>query len=132
MHFLFPVSLLLIVTLTACVSPEPQTRGADIYSKHCTSCHGQTALGDGPRSADLGVQPANLTLLSKRNGGTFPIEEVMAQIHGYSGRHQFGAMPEFGQDLAGPMVDWVAKSGEVIPTPKGLIDLAAYLEGIQK
>jgi hypothetical protein len=30
------------------------------------------------------------------------------------------------------MVDWVSSTGEVIPTPQALIDLAGYLESIQQ
>jgi len=132
MNRLFPAALIVALAVSACTSPAPQKRGADIYAKQCTSCHGQTAQGNGPRTNDRSVKPAKLTLLSKRNGGVFPVEGVIAQIHGYAGRHQFGAMSEFGQDLTGPMVDWVSSTGEVIPTPQALIDLAGYLESIQQ
>ncbi len=79
-----------------------------------------------------GLIPPNLTLLSQRNSEVFPAEGVMAQIYGYSGRHQFGGMPEFGQELNGPIVDWVAESGAIIATPQALIDLKTYLESIQQ
>lgn len=132
MNPLFPTAALLVLALSACAPPAPQARGADLFARHCTSCHGRGGEGDGPLASDLAVHPANLTLLSERNGGVFPTEDVIAQVHGYTGRTQFGTMPEFGRDISGPMVDWVADSGEVIPTPQGLIDLARYLESIQQ
>ncbi|MEH6644832.1 c-type cytochrome [Sulfitobacter sp.] len=128
-----PVIAMLGLALSACAQHQPpQVRGAAFYAKYCTSCHGTSAQGDGPIAASFRVPPANLTLISERNGGVFPIEDVMAQINGYEGRHQFGGMPEFQKDLNGPVVDYVAASGEVIKTPKALIDMASYLENIQR
>ncbi|HXF94412.1 MAG TPA: cytochrome c [Nitrospiraceae bacterium] len=34
--------------------------GKVLYETHCQRCHGRTGLGDGPRSGDLRVPPANL------------------------------------------------------------------------
>ena len=128
-----PFVVLIAVVLAACTPPSvPETRGAFLYAKHCADCHGKSAKGDGPLAAEFGVMPANLTLLSQRNGGVFPSEGVMAQIYGYPGRHQFGGMPEFGQELNGPIIDWVAESGAIIATPQALIDLKTYLESIQQ
>lgn len=132
MNLLFPTAVSVVLALSACATSSPTVRGADLYAKHCTSCHGTSGQGDGPLAADLGKMPANLTLLAQKNGGDFPTEEVIAQVFGYTGRHQLGGMPEFGQDIAGPTVDWVSASGKVIPTPRALIDLARYLEGIQQ
>lgn len=127
-----PVATLLLMVLSACAPPAPKVRGADLFARHCTSCHGRGGVGGGPQATDLAVPPANLKLLSERNGGVFPFEDVIVQVHGYTGRSAFGMMPEFGREMSGPMVDYVAASGEVIPTPQGLIDLARYLESIQQ
>lgn len=132
MRFPFILVSAVALSLTACTQQAPDKRGAELYATYCTSCHGTSGQGDGPLAASFGKPPANLTLISRRNGGAFPTEDVMAQINGYKGRHQFGGMPEFEQDLNGPMVDWVSASGEVIKTPQGLIDLARYLESIQQ
>lgn len=128
-----PYIAFLGLALSACTQQQPpQARGAAFYAKYCTSCHGTSAQGDGPVAASFRVPPANLTLISERNGGVFPTEDVMAQINGYEGRHQFGGMPEFQKDLNGPMVDYMTASGEVIATPQALIDIASYLEDIQQ
>ncbi|WP_299557361.1 hypothetical protein [uncultured Sulfitobacter sp.] len=41
-------------------------------------------------------------------------------------------MPKFGPQFGGTMVDNVSTSGDIIPTPKALIDLARYCESIQQ
>jgi len=128
-----PVIAVLGLALSACTQQQPpQARGAAFYAKYCTSCHGTSAQGDGPVAASFRVSPPNLTLISERNGGVFPTDDVMAQINGYEGRHQFGGMPEFQKDLNGPVVDYVAASGEIIKTPQALVDVAVYLESIQQ
>lgn len=129
------IATLSLLTITACTAGmvDPQKpSGAQLYNKHCTSCHGRTAQGDGPRAASFGITPTNLTLITQRNGGTFPTADVMAQINGYSGRHQMGGMPEFEEVIQSPIIDWTAPSGEVIPTPQALLALATYLESIQQ
>jgi len=128
--------LLLALTITAllpaCVSQAPQVRGAQYYDELCSVCHGTSARGDGPLAADLGAPPADLTLLSQRNDGVFPKEDVMAQIYGYPGRYLIGGMPEFGPVLEGPMVDYTTLSGARIETPQALIDIAAFLDSKQR
>lgn len=126
-----PLLALAITACTAALPTAPKPSGASLYQKHCTSCHGTTGQGDGPRAASFAIPPANLTLLSDRNGGTFPTADVMAQINGYSGRHQMGGMPEFEEVLQSPIIDWTSPTGEVIPTPEALLALATYLESIQ-
>ena len=106
--------------------------GKVIFDSYCAACHGKGAQGDGPLATDLPVAPPDLTLLANRNGGAFPVQAVMTQIYGYPGRFHRGLMPEFGPLLEGPSVDWQAPGGEIVPTPKALLDLVAYLETIQQ
>ncbi|KEJ88236.1 c-type cytochrome [Sulfitobacter donghicola] len=120
------------LSLFACTAPVSETSGKHLYEKHCTSCHGSTAKGDGPLAGEFTVPPSDLTTLQQNNNGVFPAVDVMAQINGYSGRHQFGGMPEFEEDLQGKTVQWKAPSGVVIPTPRALLDIAVYLESIQE
>lgn len=127
-----PLFLLMGFALAACNQQPQPVRGAAFYAKYCTSCHGASGQGDGPLAGSITPPPADLTLISDRNGGTFPTEGVMAQVNGYQGRHQFGGMPEFEEDLNGPIVDYTTASGEVLKTPQTLIDIASYLESIQQ
>ncbi|WP_420325920.1 c-type cytochrome [Mameliella sp.] len=105
--------------------------GARIYAANCAGCHGARGRGDGRLGADLPVAPPDLTGLTLANGGVFPAEMVMETIHGYPGKFHRGSMPEFGAELSGPLVEWRAPSGEVIMTPKGLLDVVAHVEGLQ-
>ncbi|BBU55268.1 hypothetical protein KU6B_15330 [Mameliella alba] len=105
--------------------------GARIYAANCAGCHGARGLGDGALGADLPVTPPDLTGLTLANGGIFPAEQVMETIHGYPGKFHRGSMPEFASELGGPVVEWRAPSGEVIMTPRGLLDVVAHVEGLQ-
>ena len=46
--------------------------GEDSFMFYCASCHGPSGKGDGPVARSLKTRPADLTVLTKRNGGTFP------------------------------------------------------------
>jgi mono/diheme cytochrome c family protein len=56
--------------------------GRDSFEFYCASCHGATGKGDGPVAASLKTVPADLTLLAKRNGGTFPRQRVVSLVTG--------------------------------------------------
>ena len=58
------------------------TSGKLDFREYCQQCHGPTGVGDGPVAAALKKKPANLTLLSKNNGGVFPEDEVRNFING--------------------------------------------------
>ncbi|WP_323771226.1 cytochrome c [Antarctobacter sp.] len=105
--------------------------GAEVFAANCAYCHGDTGQGDGPLGVDLPVSPPDLTGLAVANGGSFPAERVMETIHGYPGKFHRGSMPEFGQALKGPVVEWRAPSGEIIMTPKGLLDVVAFVNSLQ-
>src|SRR5690606_37967011 len=47
------------VPLTPVLTPDPQ-RGEPLYAQHCSVCHGDTGLGDGPAGIGLEPPPANL------------------------------------------------------------------------
>src|SRR6516165_8511294 len=68
------------------------------FRRYCAQCHGMDATGDGPVAPALKKKPANLTLLSKNNGGVFPEQEVRDFIDGTktSASHGSRAMPIWG------------------------------------
>jgi mono/diheme cytochrome c family protein len=82
---------------TAATSIPVDADGAGIYRDRCASCHGATALGDGPFRFALRTAPPNLTTLAQRNGGTFPRDRVSRVIEG-AGVPAHGAreMPVWG------------------------------------
>jgi len=57
-------------------------QGPALYKAYCSSCHGADAKGGGPMAKSLKVPPADLTLISARNGGAFPLARVSRIIAG--------------------------------------------------
>lgn len=117
------------MTLAACTT-KPQGQGREIYMSYCATCHGAGGQGDGVLARDLPVAPADLTALSRDNGGVFPYSRVMAQVYGYPGR--FHVMPEFGTLLQGRSVVWADETGQQVKTPEPLLQLTEYLVSIQQ
>ena len=66
------------------VPPESTSAGSgvEMFKAYCAACHGQDARGNGPAAPALKKQPADLTQLSKKNGGQFPGLRVMNFIEG--------------------------------------------------
>lgn len=105
--------------------------GALFFSENCVACHGSTGQGDGPLAATLPARPPDLTMLSRRNGGTFPQAEALSYIYGdpESG-HLARVMPEFGDAMSLDLVP-LEVDGVLTPTPRALAGLLFYLESIQ-
>jgi mono/diheme cytochrome c family protein len=122
------------VVLAGCQAREvdrpPEATGQEDYLALCSSCHGATGAGDGPAAAGLGPRPADLTRLSERNGGVFPMLAVMARIDGYT--RAADGMPEFGALFVDELVPFETEPGVLTPTPPRLIALAEYVESLQR
>ena len=58
------------------------TDGGSLFRTYCASCHGKEAKGDGPLADNLRVRPPDLTLLAKKNKGTFDADLVYRIIDG--------------------------------------------------
>ena len=120
--------------MMAC-APEPtKTSGKDLYAEFCASCHGPSGKGDGPAAAGLSRAPADLTTLSERNGGTFPLTTVLSTIDGYTRAKEGNlTMPEFGVMLEDqPLVLVDTGDGIPTPTPEPLLAMAEYLITFQE
>ncbi len=129
----FVVGVAGVLALAACLPPtEVATSGAADFADLCAPCHGPTGVGNGPMAADLDVKPADLTGLSDRNGGVFPLARVMSKIWGYSEGAVPSMMPAFGPLLDSQIVLVDVGDGIQTPTPERLIDLGEYLKSIQK
>ncbi|MGP1358962.1 cytochrome C [Roseicyclus sp.] len=122
------------IVLAGCQAREmdrpPDATGQEDYLALCSSCHGATGAGDGPAAAGLDPRPADLTRLAARNGGVFPMLEVMARVDGYT-RAPDG-MPEFGALFADDLVPFETEPGVLTPTPPRLIALADYVATLQR
>ena len=120
-------------SLNGQVSPDPaQTAEADpltgsiSFDLYCASCHSRSGEGNGPAASSLRTTPADLTLLARRNGGTFPRERVMATIDGSSGSATHGSpdMPVWG-----PTFRALDPSGREAVRLRNLV---AFVESIQR
>ncbi len=78
--------------------------GGEEYRKFCAQCHGLTGRGDGPVASELKTPPGDLTLLSKKNNGTFPYQHVFDTISGKNEIKAHGSrdMPMWSLELAMP------------------------------
>ena len=74
------------------------TNGKMEFRQYCAQCHGMSGTGTGPVAPALKKKPANLTLLSKNNGGVFPEKEVRDFIDGTktAAAHGTREMPIWG------------------------------------
>jgi mono/diheme cytochrome c family protein len=102
--------------------------GRALYRDYCASCHGVEARGGGPVAQALNTPPPDLTRISARNGGTFPLDRVSRIISGYDkapGAHGSADMPVWG-----PVFSRIESDREL---GRLRIDsLAKYLSQIQK
>lgn len=58
------------------------TDGPGLYGTYCAVCHGIRGQGDGPAAPAMKQKVSDLTILSKKNKGKFPEEQVYASISG--------------------------------------------------
>ncbi len=82
---------------------EPERRASDPgrreYESNCAACHGKSGKGDGPVVELLRRAPPDLSQLTRRNGGVFPIDRVYQTIEGGAvAAHGTRDMPIWGRD----------------------------------
>ncbi|MBA3033903.1 MAG: cytochrome c [Gammaproteobacteria bacterium] len=64
------------------VSADKFDLGKQEYMDKCAVCHGQSGKGDGGVTGILKHAPTDLTVLSKNNGGVFPVDRIYQVIDG--------------------------------------------------
>ena len=101
--------------------------GRALFQAHCAACHGKTAKGGGPAAAALKTQPPDLTRISQRNGGKFPLSRIEKTISGDDVVKSHGSreMPIWGPIFA--QIAWDQDLGRV-----RIYNLTKYLESLQK
>lgn len=123
------------LVLWACGEAEmpDQEDGERIYEANCETCHGINGRGDGEIANSLSSKPADLSVLSRNNGGAFPVSKVLSKIDGYSENSDMRAvMPQFGALFEGDLVPVETEDGVLTPTPRKLAALLEYLETVQR
>lgn len=88
--------------VAAAFAADTSDAGRREFLNKCAACHGSSGKGDGPVAESLRVPPADLTTLSKRNGGMFPHDRVYYAIDGREMVRAHGTrdMPVWGNVLA--------------------------------
>lgn len=101
--------------------------GKQMFEAYCASCHGVSGKGDGPAAGALKSPPANLTVLSKNNGGKFPANRVTSILHGQATvtAHGNRDMPVWGP------VFWHMSQGHEAEVHQRVANLTHYIESLQ-
>jgi mono/diheme cytochrome c family protein len=83
--------------------------GELLYRQLCASCHGESGRGNGPAAAPPALPPADLTVLTATNDGTFPSNRVIWKLTGTCNeRPGVDGMPTWNQVLGGAYGNEVA------------------------
>ncbi len=105
--------------------------GEKAYTQFCATCHGVSGAGDGPMTQMMTTGVPDLTGLTDRNDGAFPMLQVIHIIDGRSGmRAHGGPMPIYGALFDAEFED-SNTYGSVLYTRGKVLSLAYYLESIQ-
>ena len=106
------------------------------YDASCANCHGRDGKGGGSFAQMLQVSIPDLTTLSKRNGGVFPIARVYNVIDGREEVKAHGTreMPIWGAQLtlrvAPDYADYDASAAEVFVRAR-ILAVIDYLYRLQ-
>ena len=105
----------------------PVAVGQEMFRAYCVSCHGLDGKGHGPAAPTLKKPSPDLTLLSKRNGGTFPGGQIRSVLEGndFITAHGSRDMPIWG--AAFRIVD-----ADPSMVQLKVDNLVAYVESIQQ
>ncbi len=126
--------VLLILALAAAARTAAAQSGIRDYQNYCAECHGLHGKGDGPSRLTIPMNPPpnDLTLMAKKNGGTFPFDEVVDSIDGRKNipSHARLQMPFWGTTLQQPGKEFTPESDAEVK--KRIESMARYVESIQQ
>jgi len=108
------------------IEEELEISSEEEFVRYCSVCHGLDAKGKGPLAANLKTPPADLTQISKRNNGGFPLGKVADIIRngGNLSGHGSTDMPAWGEAFR--------DHEEPIMVSALIFELALFLESIQE
>ena len=100
--------------------------GKAMYVRHCETCHGEDGTGEGESAELLEGTPPDLTVLSQKHGGEFPLEWIYNVIDGREqfAKHGTREMPFWGEV-------WSQQGGEEVVNPN-IEKMVMYLKSIQQ
>lgn len=110
--------------------------GKSEFAKRCAVCHGPNGAGDGPLAELLTQPPPDLTKISQRNNGKFPILDIYQSIDGRRGVRAHGTMdmPIWGNYYRGDAEEKVRSPHDVNYEEivhGRILALVYYLQSIQ-
>ncbi len=107
---------------------EEELSGAEEYRRSCGSCHGASGIGDGPQVASLNIEPTDLTVIARNNGGVFPERRVLETIDGrwFVFTHGDRDMPVWGARYSSEM------GGDEYAVRARVLKLVDHIRSIQK
>ena len=109
------------------VAATSAASGKQMFEAYCASCHVTAGKGNGPAAAALKSAPADLTGLSKKNGGRFPSDRVSSILRGQATvtAHGNRDMPVWGP------VFWHMSQGHESEVQQRIANLTRYIESLQ-
>ena len=113
------------------IQPTSAASGPQMFSTYCAVCHGADGKGNGPAASALKSPATDLTMLSQKNGGTFPTDHVSSVLKfGVTNpAHGSADMPIWG-DLMQTLTPASQNAGPVVH--QRISNLIDYLKTIQK
>jgi mono/diheme cytochrome c family protein len=101
--------------------------GHEMYAAYCAVCHGVDGQGRGPAADALKVPPPDLTMLARKNGGTYPSDHVRSAIEGdlRLAAHGSKEMPVWGS------LFWQMSQGHSSEVQLRVTNLNRYIESLQ-
>jgi mono/diheme cytochrome c family protein len=121
------IALLILCTATRALC---RTNGKRDFGELCAQCHGPNGTGEGRTLTE--ANSPDLTLLSRNNGGKFPLEHVYRIVDGreMTESHRRAAMPFWGQALQKPGQENTPESDAEVKAR--ILDIVEYIRAIQK
>ena len=106
------------------------TDGKQMFVSYCAPCHGLDGRGNGPVAVALKTSPADLTVLARKNHGTYPAEHVAAVLNfGVKmPAHGTSEMPVWGPLLSN--LNYHGGNGQQFETLR-VNNLVRYIETLQ-
>jgi mono/diheme cytochrome c family protein len=100
--------------------------GADEFQRYCALCHGPDGRGVGPLSDAMKKSAADLSQISKHNGGHFPFSKVAATIRDGGGvaEHDTTRMPAWGKVLSA--------DSDPVRAKAIIFEITQYVEALQE
>jgi len=98
-----PRALIVLATSLVTTAAWAQQRvdlGKREFDNNCAACHGRDGKGAGSITDLLKRSPPDLTTMTKRNGGIFPVARAYDVIEGAGVGHGTRDMPIWGQDYS--------------------------------